>query len=199
MIMAEQDETPRIPQLPMNHHFDETEIKKFYDNEKLVGYMITVAHKPIRVLKGKGYTKDDIYQIGCFGLLSACQNKNFDSILGEFSTYACRCIYNAYLIELNKLMKYERIAPKSNFDYDYYIDKQIIPKSNTSLITNEALILVIDMLTVREKYLIYQYYELELTMQAIANKYKLSKERIRQKLVVVINKLREKLNVESNP
>ena len=50
------------------------------------------------------HLKEDCIQCGYIGLLKA--EKNFDPELGQFSTYAGRCIYNEIITFLKKEQRY---------------------------------------------------------------------------------------------
>ena len=57
------------------------------DHLRLVYHIIKSYRPP------DGIEKDDWYQIGCIGLIKACQTFDKDRHV-PFSSYACKCIYN---------------------------------------------------------------------------------------------------------
>jgi RNA polymerase sigma factor (sigma-70 family) len=191
-------ELPKIPQLPKHYQYSDNEKQRFNDNIKLVGYMITVSQKLIRVLSSKGYTKDEIYQIGCYGLLSACRDINYSESLGEFSTYACKCIYNAYRLELKNLSYNNKITVETNFDIlENFLNNKFFPRLNGEMISVDELIKAIDELPIELKEALVQYYysETNITMREVGEQNNICAEAVRQRILRAIKLLREKLNV----
>ena len=74
--------------------------------EELINGNLRLVLSVIQRFGGRGENADDLFQIGCVGLIKAVDT--FDAGKGRLATYACRCIDNELLMMLRARKKIAR-------------------------------------------------------------------------------------------
>ena len=74
--------------------------------DKVVSDNLGLVHAIVRRFEKRGHDREELFQIGCIGLIKAVNS--FDSGKGRLATYACRCIDNELLMMLRSRKKLSR-------------------------------------------------------------------------------------------
>lgn len=211
--MSRKNEKP-ITHLPAEYTFNESETELFNSNIGLVGRMISGrkgdagrrtigAKKLVRCLMAVGYSEDEIYQVGCYGLLSACRDGMYKKDISAFSTYACNCIYRALLREVqqqNTQRARNRPTPNSEVVDDYFNEK-MKPRIMSEYLGIEEVQEAIDSMPEGKiKEVLIAYFcldgsDFQPTFADLSSRFGVVRECVRQWLQKGLTQLREKLNV----
>ena len=172
-----------------------------------LGLVWSIVHR----FKNNYYDKEDLFQIGCIGLMKAINN--FDVHYGvQFSTYAVPIIMGEIkryfrddgtikvsrsLKELN--LKINKTKEKLITLYGYEptvqeIAKELEDKHHTMWFEKIALKLEIEKLDEKEKLILYMRYQLDFNQEKVAQRLNISQVQVSRLEKKIITKLKKHLN-----
>jgi RNA polymerase sigma factor (sigma-70 family) len=187
--------------------------KDMQAREKMIQGNIKLVLSVLKRFNDKKETIDDLFQVGCIGLMKAIDRFDYEKGYKTIS-YSVWWIKQAILEALKERtgiegeslpQDYEKQNSLNDDEYtvdnivkDEYIDYSTIDDVKTDELKS-IIIDLIDCLTEREKYVISEYFGLEskkcLTLEDIGSNIGLTKERVRQIKEKALKKLRsEALN-----
>jgi RNA polymerase sigma factor (sigma-70 family) len=134
----------------------------------------------------------DEYSLACEGLMRAC--KTYNEGIGEFSTYAYKCMRNILLSDIKRRKR--RISPEfydpSSFDLLTENKNRTLDDEAVSALIDEAMqfLIVSNKMDIE---MLQDHYRKGMKLREIADKYSVTKMRVSQRINRAIEKIKTKL------
>ena len=156
-----------------------------------LGLVWSIVHR----FKNNYYDKEDLFQIGCIGLMKAVNN--FDTNYGvQFSTYAVPIIMGEIkrYFRDDGTIKVSRSLKELNLKINKARELLTNQTGQDPTVEQIALEMEIDKLDEKEKLILYMRYQLDFNQERVAQRLNISQVQVSRLEKKIIAKLRSHLN-----